>query len=223
MKIVIINGSPRNNGATAKILKCFAEKLSSMNEAETEYINISELDIRPCIGCMSCYKNGKCCIDDDGDRISQKIGEADGLIIGTPTYASNVSGQLKQLIDRGHFVIEQLLTDKYTVCVATGVNYGNKDAANVLDKLFRYSGGYVSGRITENIPFNGDPLDDSIRQRIGITAFKLYNDIKKKKTHPFQKIYHKIIFSFGIRPFVIKQGKSYRGVTEKWKSMGINI
>ncbi len=150
MKIVIINGSPRNEGSTGKILRAFEKQLSSLRDVQTEYINISGCDIRPCTGCMSCYRTGRCCIDDDGDRISELIGSADGIIIGTPTYVSNVSGQLKQLIDRGHFVIEQLLYGKYAIAVATGVNYGNKDAAKVLEKLFRYSGAFVSGSIVCN-------------------------------------------------------------------------
>ncbi len=106
MKIVIINGSPRKNGATAGILRAMEDKLAE-NGAETEFFNVCDMNISPCRGCCSCYKTGRCFIDDGCERLSSKIAEADGIIIGSPTYASNVSGQLKQFIDRGHFVIEQ--------------------------------------------------------------------------------------------------------------------
>ena len=220
MKIVIINGSPRTNGATAKILHALEAELISMG-ADVELLNISGLEIKACSGCMSCYKTGKCCIKDDGDRISELIDSADGIIMGTPTYASNVSGQLKVLIDRGHFVIEQLLCGKYAVSVATGVNYGNKTACKVLDDLFLYSGACISGRIVCNVSFNSDPCSDKLKGNIKRTAKKLYNDIASKSIHPVQQIFHSIIFGFGIKPFVMSQGAAYRGVREKWEKLGL--
>lgn len=145
MHIVTINGSPRKNGATAGILHTLEQELSAQGAA-VDFLDISDLNIAPCKGCMSCYQTGVCCIKDDGDKITEQISRADGLIIGTPTYASNISGQLKILIDRGHFVIEQLLHGKHAVSVATGVNYGNRDACKVLDRLFLYSGACLSGK-----------------------------------------------------------------------------
>ena len=223
MKIVIINGSPRKDGTTAKILHAFENQFSTENNVQIEYINIAERNIRPCTGCMLCYKTGKCCLDDEADRISELIGAADGIIIGTPTYASNVSGQLKTLIDRGHFVIEQLLHGKYAISVATGVNYGNKDAAKVLDKLFGYSGALISGSIVCNVPFNVFPCDDKMMRRIAKLSERFCHDIRGKKQYPLQKLIHTVIFSFGIRPFVRSQGKGYQGVQDKWKSIGIRI
>ncbi|MGN1100762.1 MAG: flavodoxin family protein, partial [Huintestinicola sp.] len=96
MKIVIINGSPRINGATSKILHSLEEKLLSYDNVSIEFVNIGEYNINPCRGCCVCYKSGKCYIDDDAENLSEKIASADGLIIGSPTYASNISGQLKQ-------------------------------------------------------------------------------------------------------------------------------
>ena len=52
-------------------------------------------------------------------------------MIGSPTYVSNVSGLLKTFIDRGHFVIEQLLRSKYAVGIANGENYGSRDTARI--------------------------------------------------------------------------------------------
>ena len=113
MNIVIINGSPRKKGTTAKILELFVSCLWTYEFVNIEYINLSEFDISHCKGCCQCYKSGRCFISDDAEMLSEKIEKADGIIIGSPTYASNVSGILKDFIDRGHFVIEQLLTGKF--------------------------------------------------------------------------------------------------------------
>ena len=188
---------------------------------QAEFINISERDIRPCIGCMSCYKTGKCCLDDEADSISGLLSSADGIIIGTPTYASNVSGQLKTLIDRGHFVIEQLLHSKYAISVATGVNYGNRDAAKVLDKLFGYSEAFVSGSIVCNVPFNDDPCNDKMNRKIAEMSERFCRDIRNKKQYPLQKLMHTVIFCFGIKTFVMSQGEAYHGVLDNWQNSGI--
>ncbi|MGN0586743.1 MAG: flavodoxin family protein, partial [Oscillospiraceae bacterium] len=155
MKIVIINGSPRKNGSTAYILHKFEEILLQRG-AEVLFFDLSEQDIAFCKGCCACYKLGKCVINDDADMISAKLREADGVIIGTSTIASNVSGVLKSFIDRGHFVIEQLLHKKYAVCVSTYGNYGGNDALKVLKSLVTLSGAYLCGAFAVKLPFNSD-------------------------------------------------------------------
>lgn len=71
-------------------------------------------------------------MEDDAELLSKRIEEADGIVLGSPTYASNVSGLMKDFIDRGHFVIEQLLHKKYCIAVASGENYGSQDTLKVL-------------------------------------------------------------------------------------------
>ena len=218
MRIVIINGSPRTNGATAKILHALESCLLKHSDVSVEFINLSKQDIKPCIGCMSCYKTGKCHIKDDAEKLSELIGSADGLIMGSPTYASNVSGQLKTFIDRGHFVMEQLLYQKHGISVATGVNYGSSDACRVISKLMRYSGAYLTGSIVCNTPFGSDPCDEKMLGRISKLSEKLYRDIKREKSYPVQKLVHSVIFSCGIKPFVKKNAQDYTGTMNKWRA-----
>ena len=217
MKIILINGSPRKNGITAQILQCMQDKLTS-NGAETELINLSELNMQHCNGCCSFYRTGHCHIHDDAEKLSEKIVLADGIVIGSPTYASNVSGLLKQFIDRGHFVIEQLLHGKYAACIATGENYGSKSTSKILNQLLSYSGAQISVSMVLNIPYNASIQKyPAIKHNSESAADKLYSDIDRQKNHMIQKIIHKIIFSVGIKPFVLKKGESYQGVINRWK------
>lgn len=64
----------------------------------------------------------------------------DGIILGSPTYAGNVSGQMKVIIDRGHFVMEQLLYGKYAISVSTYENYGGGDTSKIINNVTTYSG-----------------------------------------------------------------------------------
>ena len=143
------------------------QRLTQKENVFVEFVDISNLEMTPCKGCCTCYKTGHCYMNDDAEKLSDRIEAADGLIVGSPTYASNVSGQLKQFNDRGHFVIEQLLYDKYAISVVTGENYGSGDTDKVLTKLLKYSGARLTGNLIYNLPFNDDPNNDyKLKRRI---------------------------------------------------------
>jgi hypothetical protein len=106
------------------------------------------------------------------------------------------------------------------VSVATGENYGNKDAAKVLNKLIQYSGGRLVKSLAVKATFK--EFDKNDAALLGKkTADRLYSVISGAKKYPGQAIYHAIIFSLGIKPFVLKKGNRYKGVTDKWKEVGI--
>ena len=219
MKIVIINGSPRENGLTAGILHRL-ERILTEQGADVEFYDLNKLKMSQCRGCCACYTTGRCCMNDDAEILSHAIEKADGLILGTPTYASNVSGYMKLLIDRGHFVIEQLLTGKHCITVTTSENYGSRDASKILKKLVIYSGGHLVRNIVINAPFNS-VIPGRVEKRVEVSAQALLQSIKNHRNYPFQSLFHRIIFSFGIKPFVKKKGEKYRGVVAKWKEYGV--
>src|SRR5512143_1689965 len=103
MIITIVNGSPRSSGATATIPKEAQHYLAEKDGAQVQYIDLSKLDIKFCKGCLACYRTGKCSVtDDEVEAIANKVKASDGIIIGSPTYGSNISGLLKNFLDRGH-------------------------------------------------------------------------------------------------------------------------
>lgn len=167
VRIIIINGSYRKNGATAQILNEIHRQLRQYGDVEVEMIHVADLELNYCVGCGTCYKTGACIYKDDAENLSLKIESADGIIIGSPTYASNVSGQIKVIIDRGHFVMEQLVYGKYAISVTTYENYGGQDAAKVLKRLLGYSGVRISGMIVAKSLCDLSPLeDDKLRRNI---------------------------------------------------------
>ena len=221
MKVLIFNGSPRNNGTTATVLHRIETELKK-GDVEVDFYDLGSIEMSHCTGCCSCYRTGACCLSDDAEILSQKISEADGIVLGSPTYASNVSGLMKDFIDRGHFVIEQLLYGKPCITVATGENYGNRSARKVLDNLVLYSGGKISDHILLKIPFNGiSGMEKAITRKTFRASERLIWEIKGKKKHLVQCFCHGIIFRLGIRPFVMKKGAAYAGVVRKWRERGI--
>ena len=186
------------------------------------FYNLEEMKMSHCTGCNYCYRIGHCCMEDDAELLSKRIEEADGIVLGSPTYASNVSGLMKDFIDRGHFVMEQLLHKKYCIAVASGENYGSQDTLKVLKNLVLFSGGRLSGQLRIQAGFND--LEGMIRKRKGEIDYvsqSFIRAIKRRQYYPIQSIIHFFIFHLGIKPFVKKKGTLYQGVRGKWSKLGI--
>ncbi|MGL5354297.1 MAG: flavodoxin family protein [Clostridium sp.] len=217
MKIVIINGSPRKNGATGKILMEMYDNLCKNPNTSVELIHLCNLNMKFCTGCSSCFSSGTCYINDDLEILSEKIRNANGIILGSPTYASNISSQLKLLIDRGHFVLEQLLHNKFSISVVTYENYGGRDALKIINKLLSYSGSEISSKILLRLPFGKNPLEDrKFKKSLNKKTEKFYKDLYLNRFSLFNKLKHYIIFNIGIKPFVKSKGETYKGVTAYW-------
>lgn len=221
MQVLIINGSPRKNGVTAAVLHRIEENLRKVG-IEVLFYNLGEMKMSHCTGCNYCYRTGHCCIEDDAELLSKRMEEVDGIVLGSPTYASNVPGLMKDFIDRGHFVMEQLLHKKYCIAVASGENYGSQDTLKVLKNLVLFSGGRLSGQLRIQADFND--LEGMIRKRKGEIDYvsqNLIRAMKGKQYYPIQSIVHFLIFHLGIKPFVKKKGTLYQGVRERWSKLGI--
>ena len=99
MKIIGLAGSPRKDGNTSYVVSKILEGAEEAG-AEIQLWNSSELDIKPCKGCLSCVKNGKCVIDDDMQKIYRSLKQADALVLGSPVYMGQMSAQAKIFTDR---------------------------------------------------------------------------------------------------------------------------
>lgn len=224
MKIVIINGSPRKTGATATLLNKMAEELAKHPNVIITYIHISDYALMKCSGCMSCYHHSICCLKDKVEDINKKIAEADGLIIGSPTYSSSMPGSLKTFIDRGHFVLEQALKGKYTFALSTYEISGGANVIAELNRLFQYSGGILSGSYSCKLPFNSSPFQKKhTEQKIISKSQKFYRSITRKKSKSIiNAIINMIALHIIMKPQVLKRPQQYKAVIERWKSLNIN-
>lgn len=101
-KIVILVGSVRKRGNTELLANAFYEGAKQNNEAEI--ISVADYEVKPCIGCNSCFqREGNACVQkDDMPVIYKKLGEADIIVIASPVYFYGLSAQLKAIVDRLH-------------------------------------------------------------------------------------------------------------------------
>lgn len=116
MKILGISGSSRIKH-TSYILKTL------LDETGTGYdlINLKDKSIRPCTNCKACHKTFKCVLNDDMQEIYSMILDADVVVLGSPTYFDNVSGIMKNFMDRClPFYFSEGLKNKKVVLLAMG-------------------------------------------------------------------------------------------------------
>ena len=103
-KILVLNGSPKKeHSATLNVTKAFANGMLSTGNYEIEYINLSDLNIKPCTGCLSCWgrTEGECVIkNDDIIKIKEKILNSDVFIESFPLFFFGMPGTMKVFTDR---------------------------------------------------------------------------------------------------------------------------
>jgi len=96
MKTLIFNGSPRKNGNTAAWIKEFLNGL----DGEYRIVNAYHCNIKPCIDCRYCWKNPGCSQRDEMQEIYGDIQECDHILIASPVYFSELTGQLLAVLSR---------------------------------------------------------------------------------------------------------------------------
>ncbi|MFA6536801.1 MAG: flavodoxin family protein [Patescibacteria group bacterium] len=126
-KTLIISASPRKQN-TDFILGEILKNVSG----QKEFIKLSTKNIKTCLGCSACQKKFGCVIKDDMTEIYKKLIWADTVVIGTPDYFGNVSGIMKNFIDRCHtFYKYKKLKTKKLILIMTG----GQSTPNVLKDL----------------------------------------------------------------------------------------
>lgn len=95
MSTLVFNGSPRKNGDTAALLKILCDKLG-----DCEIINAYDCEISPCIDCRFCAKQHGCSINDGWQKVDRLLHECDSVVIASPIYFSELTGQLLAVLSR---------------------------------------------------------------------------------------------------------------------------
>lgn len=102
MKIVAVCGSPREKSNTGFYLKTALEELEKLG-AETRFISLRDKSLRGCRACYSCVEAKKCVVQDDFQEVFSEMVSADGILLGSPSYHSSITGELKAVLDRAGF------------------------------------------------------------------------------------------------------------------------
>jgi len=161
MKVVAFNGSGRKDGNTAGMIRRVFTELEKEG-IETELVQLGGQDIRGCRSCLKCFSNKdkRCVLKDDivNDCIA-KMEKADGIILGSPTYFADCSGQMKSFIDRTGMVgkANGILRRKVGAAVVSVRRAGAIHAFDSLNHFFTISEMIVVGSSYWNIGIGREP------------------------------------------------------------------
>ena len=139
MKVLMLNGSPKANGNTARALQEM-EKTFLAEGVEVEIVHVGNQAIRGCIACGHCYKNGKCVFDDLVNEVAPKFEEADGLVIGSPVYYASANATLMAFVQRLFYSTRFPKTMKVGTAVCAARRGGLSSTYDEMNKFFGISG-----------------------------------------------------------------------------------
>ena len=164
MKVAAFNGSPKRDGNTARMLGYALAELEAAG-IETELVQVGGRPLRGCIACGKCFErqDRRCTNDADAMNgfIETMIG-ADGILLGSPTYFSDVTSEMKALIDRAGYVTRangNLLRRKVGAGVAVHRRAGAMHVFDTLNHFFLIAEMVVVGSSYWNIGVGRSPGD----------------------------------------------------------------
>ena len=187
---VILNASPRPNSNIRQMLNLMRNELLA-NGNIVNYVDVCKLQFHPCIGCMKCRSTHDCIMpEDDAKQILRLVQQSDGIIVGSPCYWGNMTGQLKMLFDRWVYgmmdhssqgVPRPLLSGKKAVLVTTcstrwPFNLLFKQSlgtVRALKEVLCWSGFKIVGTIQKSGTLNGEELSSREIAKCRKTAGKL--------------------------------------------------
>ncbi|WP_323735587.1 flavodoxin family protein [Methanosphaera sp. ISO3-F5] len=168
LKVVGIVGSPRAEGNTEFMVKRTLDKISEAG-VDTELICLHDKRIEYCTGCDCCKKTDECVIDDDMRELTEKVRDADGVVMGSPVYFGDMTGLAKSFIDRLR-PLRNVHAFKFKVCGALSCggfrNGGQETTIHSLYDFFLIQGGIVVGDDRPTAHFGatgvGDTSEDDV-------------------------------------------------------------
>lgn len=140
MKVLIINGSPRMNGNSTRLIKEITNVFDSLNVSYEE-IKVGNKNIRGCIACNTCRTKGEGCVFKDIVNDTQpKFKEADGIIFVTPVYYASPNGTLISFLDRLFYSADFDVRMKVGAAFAIARRAGTTASFDMLNKYFSMNG-----------------------------------------------------------------------------------
>ena len=180
MKVIGFNGSARKDGNTAILIRKVFDELEAEG-IETKLINLGAQSVNGCLACMKCFENkdGHCVqVKDPLNDWVDEMAAADGIILGSPVYFANISGQIKCFMDRAWMVARangSMFRRKVGAAVVAARRAGAVTTFQALNAYFTISEMIVVGSAYWNMAYGrekGESLQDAEGMQIMATLGK---------------------------------------------------
>jgi multimeric flavodoxin WrbA len=212
MKVVGIISSPNFNGNTAALVR-EALKGAAEQGAEVSEIFLAEHKLGFCTGCLLCTAQGRCPLPDDFEELRKIVYAADGIIIGSPTYASTYNAILKNFCERmGMYTLfTSSFGGKYAAGISTANGSAAKKTAKQIVQMFKigfFKRAYITGTLgvgilSKGVQTKAADITSAMRLAHQLGA-KVANDITRHRPYPMQNLLMRIIVKLNMRPMMTK-------------------
>ena len=135
MKVLMVNGSPNEHGCTYTALSEVAKTLEK-HGIESEIVYLGKKPVAGCIACMNCFKTGHCFRNDIVKGLQERLDEFDAIILGSPVYYSNPTGQILSFAQRLFFCKENEMAGKLGASVVSCRRGGASATFESLNQFF---------------------------------------------------------------------------------------
>lgn len=212
MKVTAFIGSGRKQH-TYRAAEVFLQNLQALGNVDYEIVRLSDYSIRSCTGCRRCLDKGSefCPLKDDRDILIDKIINSDGVVFATPNYAFQVSGMMKNFLDRMAFMLHRprFFGKTFTCIVAQGIGLGGK-ITKYLDFIGKGLGfNVVKGFCIKTI----EPITENAQAKIDKTidrqSIKFYQ-VMKARRNTVPSMFRLMVFRMG-------RTSMNRMLDEKWR------
>lgn len=168
MKVLAINGSARKDGNTALLINTIFEELHKEG-IETEMIQLADKIIEPCKACWGCSAQANCIHKNDSFyEIFEKMKQAEGIILGSPVYSTNISASMQAVLERAAVVSDMIQTEnlfqyKVGASIVAARRGGALNALDTMNHFLMMRGMFIVGSSYCAIAYGqkpGDVLND---------------------------------------------------------------
>lgn len=146
--LIVCSNQEKENSSSYKTAQVIKERGNEFHNVDYEILSLRDYKIELCKGCCACFKTGDCLIDDDMKFLKEKLLKADHIIFITPVYAHNVTGLLKNFIDRTSNWLHIFgLLGKTSSTIVVSSSNGNVYVSEYLKKTLEFYGTIYIGNL----------------------------------------------------------------------------
>lgn len=232
IRVVGVISSPRFNGNTAILVRQALEGAREAGATVSE-IFLPRYEIRFCQGCLQCLAQGRCPMQDDLEEIRRQLQEADGIILGSPTYVMAPNAIMKNLLDRlgmFEYLTSSALGGKYIAGISAAANpsMANKVARGLMNMGASgvFSRGYGSGFLGAKGTGEGVAGQPAVQRKARALGAKLVHGARAGRRYLLQNLAGRAMNRWILRPrfetFIMDNREdTLKGVYQNLSSRGL--
>ena len=172
MKVLLVNGSPHEQGTTYAALRIVEDELKA-NGIDTEIFWVGNKPIMGCCGCGKCSKTGRCWNEEDSvNAFLEKAETADGFVFGTSIHFAGTTGFIKPFMDRAFCGKSKPYMYKPAAAIAACRRAGS---TNAYDDMNKYFGINCMPIVSSNYwnEIHGSKAEDVVKDEEGVQTMRI--------------------------------------------------